>query len=705
MEAERIPLTHLDFTKMRKTGAAASHAAEAGKGDSTALIRDSDGDSVTSDAAPGAARRGHTGRKRSTPLATNVDDSIEVLGTGWFHIIAVIICGVGNAADAVELLCIGYIIPALEDQGEVPNPEGDDWKFQKSFLSAAVFAGMLVGGVLAGIGADAFGRKPMLMASLGINALFGVVSAFTPAGLWPMLAACRIMAGVGVGGSIPSVFTLYSEYLPVKGRGFWLSIVAWFWMVGSIYAAGIAWILISLAGTDWRVFAAACAAPAFVAFVASGFLLPESPRYLATKGRLNDARDVLLWMARWNKLLDSPRFVLGRGGYLTRAGCKPSDPVTLPAAQLPRGSAAAGAYTAAADSTDLTSMADIGAASSPHAAASGADDGAAAGRLERSDSRASSVFATDAEAGPGDADYEGYTADAPRDAAGDTRPKGCAGCLRGARKGLSDFLHPSIRRTSLLLVVCWFTLSFGWYGLILWIPTLFKQQSFELDAYQDAFLVAAANLPGNIIAAFLMDRIGRRFLLGGGMMLAAILAVIFAFSHSAALTVTVACLLNMVSVGGWNSLDCLSTESFPTTLRTTAMGYLAGMGRLGSIIAQFVFGALIDKSTVALLCTAAGMLFIGAMAGLALPQETSGEQLADSLESEAKRLASGPTGDLEMRATDEPVIGGSGDRWAALSQAGDHDDSDDGSSDEERRDEEIASGSGGSSPDVRGAAI
>lgn len=495
MEAERIPLTHLDFTKMRKTGATASHAAEAGKGDSTALIRDSDGDSVTSDAAPGPARRGHAGRKRSTPLATNVDDSIEVLGTGWFHIIAVIICGVGNAADAVELLCIGYIIPALEDQGEVPNPEGDEWKFQKSFLSAAVFAGMLVGGVLAGIGADALGRKPMLMASLGINALFGVVSAFTPAGLWPMLAACRIMAGVGVGGSIPSVFTLYSEYLPVKGRGFWLSIVAWFWMVGSIYAAGIAWILISLVGADWRVFAAACAAPAFVAFVASGFLLPESPRYLATKGRLNDARDVLLWMARWNKLLDSPNFVLGRGGYLTRAGCKPSDPVTLPAAQLPRGSAAAGAYTAAADSTDLTSMADISAASSPHAAAPGADTGAAAGRLERSDSRASSVFATDAEAGPGDADYEGYTEDAPRDAAGDAKSRGCAGCLRGARKGLSDFLHPSIRRTSLLLVVCWFTLSFGWYGLILWIPTLFKQQSFELDAYQDAFLVAGEELP------------------------------------------------------------------------------------------------------------------------------------------------------------------------------------------------------------------
>lgn len=118
-----------------------------------------------------------------------------------------------------------------------------------------------------------------------------------------------------------------------------------------------------------------------------------------------------------------------------------------------------------------------------------------------------------------------------------------------------------------------------------------------------------------------------------------------------------------------------------------------------------MFGALIDKSTVALLCTAAGMLFIGAMAGLALPQETSGEQLADSLESEAKRLASGPTGDLEMHATDEPIVGGSGDRWAALSQVGDHD-SDDGSSEDGAMDEEIAGGSGDLSPaDVRGAAI
>jgi MFS family permease len=49
---------------------------------------------------------------------------------------------------------------------------------------------------------------------------------------------CRVIGGIGVGGSIPAVFTLYTEYLPPKGRGMLLSIVASFWTVGTVYTAG-----------------------------------------------------------------------------------------------------------------------------------------------------------------------------------------------------------------------------------------------------------------------------------------------------------------------------------------------------------------------------------------------------------------------------------------------------------------------------------
>ena len=47
-----------------------------------------------------------------------VDETIEYLGVGRFHFYAGIICGIANAADAVELLAIGYIIPKLDVHGE-----------------------------------------------------------------------------------------------------------------------------------------------------------------------------------------------------------------------------------------------------------------------------------------------------------------------------------------------------------------------------------------------------------------------------------------------------------------------------------------------------------------------------------------------------------------------------------------------------------
>jgi MFS family permease len=193
------------------------------------------------------------------------------------------------------------------------------------------------------------------------------------------------------------------------------------------------------------------------------------------------------------------------------------------------------------------------------------------------------------------------------------------------------FIHSSLRRTSHLLIAIWFTLSFGWYGLILWIPELFEKQNFSLDVYEDAFFVPAANLPGNIAAALLMDRVGRKNLLGGSMLVACGMALVFALSKTATLTVIAACLLNAVSIGAWNALDCLSTESFPTSLRNGAMGVLAACGRLGSIAGQFVFAALIDDVPL-LLSLAAAILFLGAIAGFLFPRESAGAQLLEDIE-------------------------------------------------------------------------
>jgi hypothetical protein len=137
---------------------------------------------------------------------------------------------------------------------------------------------------------------------------------------------------------------------------------------------------------------------------------------------------------------------------------------------------------------------------------------------------------------------------------------------------LFDLFHPSIIRTTVLLTVVWWALNFGWYGLTLWLPTLFTKVGFSVDIYQDTFLVSASNLPGNILVSLVIDRVGRKNLLGSTLLVSTGMVVLLAFIQDYKVAVvTLACAFNAISCGCWNTLDCLSTESFPTKQRTTAM--------------------------------------------------------------------------------------------------------------------------------------
>ena len=143
-----------------------------------------------------------------------------------------------------------------------------------------------------------------------------------------------------------------------------------------------------------------------------------------------------------------------------------------------------------------------------------------------------------------------------------------------------------------------------------------------------------ANLPGNLVSILLVEKWGRRNLLGYGMCLAAVSAVGFALDPTDAVVVVgCAALFNAFSVIGWNSLDCLSCESFPTNIRTTAMGLLAASGRLGSISAQFVNGSLENNISLLLFVTS-GCTFLGGIMSWQLPSDSTGTPLVENLESD-----------------------------------------------------------------------
>jgi MFS family permease len=83
---------------------------------------------------------------------------------------------------------------------------------------------MLFGGLICGVLSDRIGRKPCLQYSLFMNLIASVASAFAPSVPW--LIFCRVIGGIGIGGSVPSVFTLGAELFPSKIRGKLLSVIA-----------------------------------------------------------------------------------------------------------------------------------------------------------------------------------------------------------------------------------------------------------------------------------------------------------------------------------------------------------------------------------------------------------------------------------------------------------------------------------------------
>mmetsp|Transcript_14059 Transcript_14059/g.24938 ORF Transcript_14059/g.24938 Transcript_14059/m.24938 type:complete len:508 (-) Transcript_14059:3012-4535(-) len=227
-----------------------------------------------------------------------LDDLIDDIGTSRLQWQWLFILGLCNAADAVEVLAIGFIITVFKDP--VSHKGINELSFWSSLLTSSVFVGMLIGGLISGSLGDRFGRKPLLTMSLFVNALSAFVSVLTP--LLPdhmqlgWLVFFRFIGGIGVGGSVPSAFALGSEIGISNTRSLFINIIACFWQVGSLYTSFCAFIVLGRAsnGNKWAFFAALVAVPATVATYLCVFHLGESARFLLTRGRLNEIRQILL---------------------------------------------------------------------------------------------------------------------------------------------------------------------------------------------------------------------------------------------------------------------------------------------------------------------------------------------------------------------------------------------------------------------------
>uniref|UniRef100_A0A7S2UED8 Major facilitator superfamily (MFS) profile domain-containing protein n=1 Tax=Attheya septentrionalis TaxID=420275 RepID=A0A7S2UED8_9STRA len=446
--------------------------------------------------------------------------------------------GVANSADASELLCLSYLL-SNQDFATYMLKDGS-----AGMVAAAAFFGMLVGGLWVGTFADniargdsqthpfAFlqGRKPSLVMGLGVNAFAGIASAMCPNGRTEVFIFFRVIAGVGIGATVPPLFSLASELPPPHVRGMAITLVASFWMVGSIYVAVVAWVLLDLFHLSWRWLAAVSVVPSLFGIFLILAKVPESPRFLAM----------------------------------------------------------AGDYPKAATSVNhiMRSMSSTGRPMTAH-------------DIQTLYPQQSSVL---------NGSQNGEIVVAPR---WTDRWFG----------RMSQLYTPYLRGTTIPLQIVWFSLCFGTYGLVTWINVLFVAVDLT-NVHANALLFAGASLPGNLFSMIYMDRIGRKHLLQGSMMAAATSLIFFAhYSHKVDTTGTFgrtlgivgsSCAFQAFTIAGWNAIDTLSSELFPTAVRSTGMGVCTATGRIGALLAQLVNDALIDRPA-GLLLVASCCLAMGAL--------------------------------------------------------------------------------------------
>ncbi len=161
---------------------------------------------------------------------------------------------------------------------------------QTSVILLSAGVGAIVGSLVWGALADRFGRKPLLVAGITLCALGAGSVSLIPEGAWATFAALRFVVGFGVGAAATIAVPLIVEYTPTRHRTLLTSATVIPVSLGILTASLTAATLLHQIG--WRGLAALGFIPLLPA-VLIAIILPESVRWLVTRGRYGEASRIV----------------------------------------------------------------------------------------------------------------------------------------------------------------------------------------------------------------------------------------------------------------------------------------------------------------------------------------------------------------------------------------------------------------------------
>ncbi|KAG8009830.1 Synaptic vesicle glycoprotein 2A [Nibea albiflora] len=597
-------------------------------------------------------------RKDQEELAQQYETILQECGHGKFQWTLYFVLGLALMADGVEIFVVGFVLPSAEKDMCLSEPN-------KGMLGLIVYLGMMVGAFVWGGLADRIGRRQTLLISLSINSVFAFFSSFVQG--YVSFLFCRLASGVGIGGSIPIVFSYYSEFLAQEKRGEHLSWLCMFWMIGGIYASAMAWAIIPHYGWSfqmgsayqfhsWRVFVLVCAFPS-VAAICALTTMPESPRFYLENGKHDEAWMILKQVHDTN---------MRAKGYPERVF----------------------SVTTIKTVKQMDELVDMGDNATWHEK----------WRIKLTTlfhqvwSNFLTVFSPEyrrttymmmAVWFSMSFSYYGLTVWFPdmikylQKQEYSSRTKVFVKekvehvtfnfTLENQVHRQGEYFNDKFMNLKMRSMVfedslfeeCYFediTSSNTFFKNCTFIATLFyntdlfkyrlvncklinstflhnkegcllSDVSDENNAYMVyfvSFLGTLAVLPGNIVSALLMDKIGRLRMLAGSSVISCISCFFLSFGNSESAMIALLCLFGGISIASWNALDVLTVELYPSDKRTTAFGFLNALCKLAAVLGISIFTSFVGITKAVPILFASGALAAGSFLALKLPETRGG---------------------------------------------------------------------------------
>jgi MFS family permease len=222
-------------------------------------------------------------------VETNVPARLDRLPWSRFHWLVVGALGVAWILDGLEVTLVGSLSSAIRDRHALGLSET-----QVGLTASAYLAGAVIGALIFGRLTDALGRKRLFTATV-ILYLVATAASGMAWNLWSF-AAFRFLTGAGIGGEYAAVNSAVQELIPARRRGYTdLVVNGSYWIGAALGALGSVVVLapgVFPPGVGWRAaFLIGAALGVIILFVRR--YIPESPRWLMTHGRADEAERIV----------------------------------------------------------------------------------------------------------------------------------------------------------------------------------------------------------------------------------------------------------------------------------------------------------------------------------------------------------------------------------------------------------------------------